>query len=131
MAIEIAKKQSEITLYGYKFVPLGLDLQMPPMSQSQHTASKTSIILYGNGFVVLYALYKGYFNISAIQANIRNSKEKQFQESFLRELFVKVWATRLIPASTSSPRRRTRLTPRRPTARYFLSIESAESNICG
>jgi hypothetical protein len=32
----------------------------------------------------------GYFHNPAIQQNIRNSKEEQFQEGFLRELFVNV-----------------------------------------
>jgi len=34
--------------------------------------------------------FKTYFHNSEIQDNIRNSKEEQFQEGFLRELFVKI-----------------------------------------
>ena len=34
--------------------------------------------------------YKNYFLDTQIQENIRHSKEEQFQEGFLRELFVKV-----------------------------------------
>ena len=37
-----------------------------------------------------YALYKSYFLNGAIQKNILASKEEEFQEGFLRELFVKV-----------------------------------------
>lgn len=38
-----------------------------------------------------------YFLDSAIQSNIRQSKEEQFQEGFLRELFVKVLGYTLNP----------------------------------
>jgi hypothetical protein len=37
-----------------------------------------------------YENYKSYFFNPQIQENIRNSKEEQFQEGFLRELFVKI-----------------------------------------
>ena len=42
--------------------------------------------------------YKSYFLNSAIQANILQSKEEQFQEGFLRELFVKVLGYTLNPS---------------------------------
>ena len=42
--------------------------------------------------------YKSYFLNPEIQANIRQSKEEQFQEGFLRELFVKVLGYRLNPS---------------------------------
>jgi hypothetical protein len=45
-----------------------------------------------------YKLYAAYFHDGAIQENIRNSKEEQFQEGFLRELFVKVLGYTLNPA---------------------------------
>ena len=41
--------------------------------------------------------YKAYFLNPAIQENIRASKEEQFQEGFLRELFVKVFGYTLNP----------------------------------
>ena len=41
--------------------------------------------------------YKAYFLNPAIQDNIRASKEEQFQEGFLRELFVKVFGYTLNP----------------------------------
>ena len=41
--------------------------------------------------------YKSYFLNLAIQDNIRASKEEQFQEGFLRELFVKVFGYTLNP----------------------------------
>ncbi len=42
--------------------------------------------------------YSKYFHNTAIQENIRNSKEEQFQEGFLRELFVDVLGYTLNPA---------------------------------
>jgi type I restriction-modification system DNA methylase subunit len=44
-----------------------------------------------------YALYVSYFHDPARQDNIRASKEKQFQEGFLRELFVRVFGYTLFP----------------------------------
>jgi hypothetical protein len=41
--------------------------------------------------------FKTYFGNPAIQENIRNSKEEQFQEGFLRELFVKILGYTLNP----------------------------------
>jgi hypothetical protein len=38
-----------------------------------------------------FAGFKAYFGDHAIQENIRNSKEGQFQEGFLRELFVRIF----------------------------------------
>ena len=37
-----------------------------------------------------YKLYSDYFLNPEIQENIHQSKEEQFQEGFLRELFVKI-----------------------------------------
>ena len=42
--------------------------------------------------------FKNYFLNSEIQANILQSKEEQFQEGFLRELFVKVLGYTLNPS---------------------------------
>lgn len=44
-----------------------------------------------------YAEYSSYFHNSTIQENIRNSKEEQFQEGFLRELFVTILGCTLNP----------------------------------
>ena len=44
-----------------------------------------------------WSLFKTYFHNATIQENIRNSKEEQFQEGFLRELFVKVLGYTLNP----------------------------------
>ena len=44
-----------------------------------------------------WVLFKAYFHNLEIQENIRNSKEEQFQEGFLRELFVKVLGYTLNP----------------------------------
>lgn len=44
-----------------------------------------------------YENFKEYFHNPAIQENIRNSKEEQFQEGFLRELFVKIFGFVLNP----------------------------------
>ena len=46
-----------------------------------------------------YTEFKSYFGNPAIQENIRNSKEEQFQEGFLRELFVKILGYNLNPSS--------------------------------
>jgi type I restriction-modification system DNA methylase subunit len=45
-----------------------------------------------------YKKYAKYFHNAAIQENIRNSKEEQFQEGFLRELFVDILGYTLNPA---------------------------------
>lgn len=45
-----------------------------------------------------WEVYKGYFLNKEIQENIRSSKEEQFQEGFLRELFVKVLGYTLNPS---------------------------------
>lgn len=45
-----------------------------------------------------YEKYCLYFHNSTIQDNIRNSKEEQFQEGFLRELFVSILGYTLNPA---------------------------------
>ncbi len=44
-----------------------------------------------------HADFQQYFGISEIQENIRNSKEEQFQEGFLRELFVSILGYTLNP----------------------------------
>lgn len=46
---------------------------------------------------VKYKEFQDYFGNSAIQENIRNSKEEQFQEGFLRELFVRILGYTLNP----------------------------------
>ena len=40
---------------------------------------------------VAYEKYRAYFHNPQIQQNIRESKKEQFQEGFLRELFVNVF----------------------------------------
>lgn len=42
-------------------------------------------------------MFKAYFHNAEIQENIRNAKEEQFQEGFLRELFVKILGYTLNP----------------------------------
>mgnify|MGYP002377597713 FL=1 len=44
-----------------------------------------------------YLAFQDYFGNPAIQENIRNSKEEQFQEGFLRELFVSILGYTLFP----------------------------------
>ena len=44
-----------------------------------------------------YLEFKTYFGNTDIQENIRNSKEEQYQEGFLRELFVKILGYKLNP----------------------------------
>lgn len=55
----------------------------------QNTIIKKYIALLNEEQVkAAWEQYKSYFLNSAIQDNIRASKEEQFQEGFLRELFV-------------------------------------------
>ena len=44
-----------------------------------------------------YLEFKNYFGNAGVQENIRNSKEEQFQEGFLRELFVSILGYTLNP----------------------------------
>lgn len=44
-----------------------------------------------------YKAFQDYFGNSEIQENIRNAKEEQFQEGFLRELFVSIFDYTLNP----------------------------------
>ena len=45
-----------------------------------------------------YKKFIKYFQDPSIQDNIRNSKEEQFQEGFLRELFVRVFGYVINPS---------------------------------
>lgn len=45
-----------------------------------------------------YMEFKAYFSNPTVQENIRNSKEEQFQEGFLRELFVNILGYTLNPS---------------------------------
>jgi len=45
-----------------------------------------------------YNEFKSYFGNPEVQENIRNSKEEQFQEGFLREFFVKILGYTLNPS---------------------------------
>jgi hypothetical protein len=44
-----------------------------------------------------YKEFQDYFGNPSIQENIRSSKEEQFQEGFLRELFVSIFGYTLNP----------------------------------
>ena len=64
----------------------------------QNTIIKKYIALLNEEQVsAAWNTYKAYFLNPAIQENIRASKEEQFQEGFLRELFVKVFGYILNP----------------------------------
>ncbi|MBR0296797.1 MAG: N-6 DNA methylase [Paludibacteraceae bacterium] len=64
----------------------------------QNTIIKTYTALLNEEQVTTsWNTYKAYFLNPAIQDNIRASKEEQFQEGFLRELFVKVFGYTLNP----------------------------------
>ena len=64
----------------------------------QNTIIKKYIALLNEEQVsAAWNTYKAYFLNPAIQENIRASKEEQFQEGFLRELFVKVFGYTLNP----------------------------------
>ena len=59
-----------------------------------------------------WSQYKSYFLNPDIQSNIQQSKEEQFQEGFLRELFVKVLGYTL--------NKRTRPAQKKPTGQSCL-----------
>ena len=44
-----------------------------------------------------YSFFKSHFHNANIQENIRNSKEEQYQEGFLRDLFVSILGYTLNP----------------------------------
>ena len=67
------------------------------MSLFQHTIISKYIIANAEKIGEAYKLYADYFHNPTIQENIRNSKEEQFQEGFLRELFVKILGYTLNP----------------------------------
>ena len=52
-----------------------------------------------------YSEFRAYFGNPAIQENIRSSKEEQFQEGFLSELFVKILGYTLNPNPNFKPSR--------------------------
>ena len=69
------------------------------MALFQQTVLKKYLTLLNDDIVcTAYEQYKMYFLNTEIQDNIRNSKEEQFQEGFLRELFVKVLGYTLNPS---------------------------------
>ncbi|MDR3094490.1 MAG: N-6 DNA methylase [Bacteroidales bacterium] len=63
----------------------------------QHTVVKKSIASQSEKIQAMYNHYASYFLNPEVQENIRNSKEEQFQEGFLRELFVKILGYTLNP----------------------------------
>jgi very-short-patch-repair endonuclease len=67
------------------------------MSLFQHTVIKKQTASHAEKIRDAYKLYADYFLNPEIQENIRNSKEEQFQEGFLRELFVKILGYTLNP----------------------------------
>ena len=48
--------------------------------------------------ITQWDLFRAHFHNPVIQANIRNSKEEQYQEGFLRDLFVSILGYQLNPA---------------------------------
>ena len=48
--------------------------------------------------IIKWDLFRAYFHNPIIQENIRNSKEEQYQEGFLRDLFVTILGYQLNPA---------------------------------
>jgi hypothetical protein len=68
------------------------------MGLFQNTILKKYLTAGSDKIAAAYCLYSKYFHHPEIQENIRNSKEEQFQEGFLRELFVKILGYTLHPA---------------------------------
>ncbi|MDR1761085.1 MAG: DUF559 domain-containing protein [Bacteroidales bacterium] len=67
------------------------------MSFFQQSILRKHIVANADKISQAYKLYIAYFHNVVIQENIRNSKEEQFQEGFLRELFVKILGYTLNP----------------------------------
>lgn len=67
------------------------------MSLFQNKILKKYIATESEKVQTAYQAYSAYFHDVAVQENIKNSKEEQFQEGFLRELFVKVLGYTLNP----------------------------------
>lgn len=67
------------------------------MSIFQNIVLKKHLSSLGAKTAEAYEKYRLYFLNPQVQENIRNSKEEQFQEGFLRELFVKVLGYTLNP----------------------------------
>jgi len=67
------------------------------MGLFQQTILKKQMLAGSEKIRKAYELYAAYFLNPEIQENIRNSKEEQFQEGFLRELFVKILGYTLNP----------------------------------
>ena len=67
------------------------------MSLFQNIVTKKQIIASAVKIGEAYKIYADYFHNPTVQENIRNSKEEQFQEGFLRELFVKIFGYTLNP----------------------------------
>lgn len=63
----------------------------------QNIILKKYITSESNKIKASYGLFTTYFHNAAIQENILTSKEEQFQEGFLRELFVKILGYTLNP----------------------------------
>jgi type I restriction-modification system DNA methylase subunit len=68
------------------------------MSLFQHSILKKQTAACAVKIQASYQAFAAYFLDPAIQANIRSSKEEQFQEGFLRELFVNVLGYTLNPS---------------------------------
>ena len=49
--------------------------------------------------ITQWDLFQSHFHNPSIQDNIRNSKEEQYQEGFLRDLFVNILGYKLNPAN--------------------------------
>ena len=70
------------------------------MSLFQTSVLKKHLALQDRDVVAkAYKKFTKYFHDSAIQENIKTSKEEQFQEGFLRELFVTVFGYVLNPSA--------------------------------
>ena len=78
--------------------------------------------------------FKSYFLNSEIQANILQSKEEQFQEGFLRELFVKVLGYTLNPSPdynliTEQKKRNRRMAFGYAIRRYSIQMKYSRSAV--
>lgn len=79
-----------------RFLTSNLKFQMPLFQQS--VLNKKLNTLDGEVLLAKWEVFKAHFQNPIIQQNIRNSKEEQYQEGFLRDLFVNVLGYTLNPS---------------------------------
>ena len=91
----IYKQNVSYPIIMFNFPPHNTNVSMPLFQKS--VLAKYSNELDKTVVNIAYDKFKSYFGNLERQENIRNSKEEQFQEGFLNELFVKILGYTLNP----------------------------------